>query len=106
EGLDEAPPARRARPQAPVDVLVIGEVRLVEEPDLAQGLGPQQQAASGDGADLEPAVEAFRGEAVHAPQLDRETLVQMDVEIRHVEQLGPVEAEDAAAHAPPAPTPP
>ena len=59
ERLVEDLPARAARAQAPVDVLVVGEVRLVEQADVAQRLGAQQQAAAERDLDLAAAVEAL-----------------------------------------------
>src|SRR5215470_14297220 len=57
ERLVEQLESRPAGPQAPVDVLVVGEVRLVEEADPTQRLGRDQDAAPDRDRDLAPAVE-------------------------------------------------
>ena len=89
-------PLALAGAQAPVDVLVVGEVRLVEQPDVAQRLGAQQDAAARDDVHLLAAVEALGGQPVHALELHHVALVEVHLEVRHVEQLRPVEAEDLA----------
>ncbi len=90
--------SRFPRAGAPVDVLVVREVCLVEEPDDAHGLGAHQEAAADGHLDRAPRVEAEPGRGVDALQADDAPATEVDLGVGDVEQLGAVLAQDGARY--------
>src|SRR5438034_9645541 len=91
------PPSRRASAEAPVDLLVVREVRLVEQPDAAQRLGADEEAAPDRRVDGADGVEPFTGQRVH-PAAPDDPEAEVDLEVRLLEDLRDVEAHDGARY--------